>query len=143
MDHARGGAPRACVAAPRAAPAGSVAASKNAVVSSAERLAGALHAPPPLPPPPYAPRRRSVPVSYDWAGVRASGSVQLDGITSAAQLLEALVELGEALIGPHVSAARSQVCFVAPDGATRKMYVTKTRWAELRDCQRLVVQKLP
>ena len=57
------------------------------------------------------------------------------------ELLEALVELGEALIGAgRVSAASSEVFYTMPDGATHRMYVTKTPWRELRECHGLVVR---
>ena len=68
------------------------------------------------------------------------------------QLLEALVELGEALFPPGrsfppgsgISAAHSEVFYLTADGTSHKMYVTKTRWAELlRDCHGLMVRELP
>jgi hypothetical protein len=67
-------------------------------------------------------------------------AVVADGLVDA---VEALVELGEALIGPRVTAAESQVFYACADGQTRKFFVTKTRMADLRaDCQGLMVQRL-
>ena len=71
-----------------------------------------------------------------------NGTLLLDNLSSTSELLEALVELGEALVGPGISAAHSQVFYTASDGSTHKLYVTKTRWAELRDSHSLVVRKV-
>ena len=49
-------------------------------------------------------------VSYEWEGVCRSSNLDLDELRNAAALLEALVELGEVLLGSGViSAAQSQV----------------------------------
>ena len=50
-----------------------------------------------------------------------------------------------ALLGPEagVSAARSQVYFFSSGhGDSKKMYVTRTSWAELRECTGLVVRSI-
>lgn len=90
-------------------------------------------------------RLRHVRVMFDWNGVRRTGTLLLNSLGSAAELLEALVELGEATLGAAagVSAAKSMVYFAAADGSTKKLYLTKTTWAELKECQGLIVQSLP
>ena len=121
-------------------------------------------------------RPHVISATFEWQGVRRCGNLDLDELHSAASLLEALVELGEVLLGSGViSAAQSQVraaqhptgrpqcasshsctahakCMIPPPppnvsqvyyvtaaGATKKMYVTKTRWADLLDCKGLMV----
>ena len=85
--------------------------------------------------------RRTCRVEFEWDGVRRTGSVLLTDLHSAGQLLEALVELGEQLVGPSVHAAQSQVHYVGEDGKTHKMYVTRTKWAELRNARGLMVRR--
>lgn len=55
---------------------------------------------------------------------------------------QAIVELGESLLGPGVSAAKTQVYYATKRGESKKMYVTKTRWEELRHAQGLLVRKI-
>ena len=102
--------------------------------------------PAPMPPPTRSSSMRrssSCKVTYDWDGIRKAGTISLEDLHAPSELLEALVELGEALIGPRVTAAESQVFYACADGQTRKFFVTKTRMADLRaDCQGLMVQRL-
>ena len=68
-------------------------------------------------------------VTFDWPNTaKRAGSISLKGMSSVAELLEEVVELGEALIGPEVTAASSQVFYATARGESRRMYVTKTRW---------------
>lgn len=82
---------------------------------------------------------------FDWKGARRTGTLLLSSLSSATELLEALVELGEATLGvaAGVSAAQSMVYYAAADGSTKKLYLTKTKWEDLRECQGLIVQNLP
>ena len=58
-----------------------------------------------------------------------------------ADLLEAVVELGEALIDVNISAAQTVVYYTSRAGVTRRMFVTKTKWSELRSARELVVRR--
>lgn len=57
-------------------------------------------------------------------------------------LRQAIVDLGESLIGPDVSAAKTQVFYATKRGESKRLYVTKTDWEELRSAQGLLVKKL-
>ena len=88
------------------------------------------------------PQATQVRVTFDWDGVHTSGSLSMARFGSVAELLQAVVELGEDLNVPNVSATQSQVFFATKRGESKKMYVTKTKWEELRQAQGLLVQKI-
>lgn len=92
--------------------------------------------------PSFALHASTVRVDFDWDGKRVAGSLRLDGLHTCTDLLEALMDLGDILIGPGmITAAESQVLYEASDGTIRKMSVTKTKWAELRNCTGLEVRR--
>jgi len=80
-------------------------------------------------------------VVFEWGAVQRSGTLRLDVLSSVAELLEAVVELGEVLVDINISVAQSVVYYTSGTGVTKRLNVGKTLWAELRAARELVVRK--
>jgi len=103
------------------------------------------------PPPAHAtllsssPNPSCVRVTYAVGSDRHDTTLDVMRFRTTLELLEAVVEAGDRLLGPgSIPASRSQIWYHAmPRGESRRFFVTKTTMADIRHCAGLLVVKLP
>ena len=85
--------------------------------------------------------RRFIKVTFDWDGTQHLATLPLGDIRSTSQCLEALIALGETVVGPEITAASSQVWYATPSGESHKMYVTRTSLTDVLEAQGILVMR--
>uniref|UniRef100_A0A7S0NZP0 Uncharacterized protein n=1 Tax=Calcidiscus leptoporus TaxID=127549 RepID=A0A7S0NZP0_9EUKA len=83
---------------------------------------------------------RYISVTFAMDGVDKKSRLRIDTAGSTAELLEAVIALGEGLVDESISAMQTLIYYTDRYGKERRFSLERTRWAELRAATHLRVQ---